>query len=71
MSEKEANKNEELHEENNVEQGAALTHQCWQDPVAKLEDEVKDLMDQNLRHVEFENFRRRTATAFGAYGKCQ
>ena len=32
------------------------------DPVAKLEDEVKDLKDQNLRlYAEFENFRRRTA----------
>lgn len=31
-------------------------------PVAKLEDEVKDLKDQNLRlYAEFENFRRRTA----------
>ncbi len=32
------------------------------DSVAKLEDEVKDLKDQNLRlYAEFENFRRRTA----------
>jgi molecular chaperone GrpE len=32
------------------------------DPIAKLEDEVKDLKDQNLRlYAEFENFRRRTA----------
>ena len=32
------------------------------DSVTKLEDEVKDLKDQNLRlYAEFENFRRRTA----------
>ncbi|MCH1401805.1 MAG: nucleotide exchange factor GrpE [Schleiferiaceae bacterium] len=32
------------------------------DSVAKLEDELKDLKDQNLRlYAEFENFRRRTA----------
>ena len=32
------------------------------DPVAELEDEVKDLKDQNLRlFAEFENFRKRTA----------
>ena len=30
--------------------------------MAKLEDEIKDLKDQNLRlYAEFENFRRRTA----------
>ncbi|MEY2962855.1 MAG: hypothetical protein RL754_116 [Bacteroidota bacterium] len=33
-----------------------------EDPLVKLESEVKDLKDQNLRlYAEFENFRRRTA----------
>jgi molecular chaperone GrpE len=64
MSEKEATTGEELHEENNVDQSTESTEDTGveQDPVAKLEDEVKDLKDQNLRlYAEFENFRRRTA----------
>ena len=73
MSEKEATTGEELHEENNVEQSTESTEDTGveQDPVAKLEDEVKDLKDQNLRlYAEFENFRRRTAKgASRAYGE--
>ena len=64
MSEKEATTGEELHEENNVDQSTESTEDTGveQDPVAKLEDEVKDLKDQNLRlYAEFENFRKRTA----------
>ena len=64
MSENEATTGEELHEENNVDQNAESTEDTTveQDPVAALEDEVKDLKDQNLRlYAEFENFRRRTA----------
>ena len=64
MSEKEATTGEEMHEENNVDQSTESTEDTGveQDPVAKLEDEVKDLKDQNLRlYAEFENFRRRTA----------
>ena len=64
MSENEATPGEELHEENNVDQSTENTEDTTvdQDPVAALEDEVKDLKDQNLRlYAEFENFRRRTA----------
>jgi molecular chaperone GrpE len=40
----------------------AGTNETELDPTAKLEAEVKDLKDQNLRlYAEFENFRRRTA----------
>jgi molecular chaperone GrpE len=40
----------------------AGTNETELDPIAKLEAEVKDLKDQNLRlYAEFENFRRRTA----------
>jgi len=64
MSEKEASNNEELQEEKNGNQNPETTEETSveQDPVVKLEDEVKDLKDQNLRlYAEFENFRRRTA----------
>jgi len=64
MSEKEETTGEELHEENNVDQSTESTDNTTveQDPVANLEDEVKDLKDQNLRlYAEFENFRKRTA----------
>lgn len=40
----------------------ADTNETELDPIEKLEAEVKDLKDQNLRlYAEFENFRRRTA----------
>lgn len=40
----------------------ADTNETELDPTEKLEAEVKDLKDQNLRlYAEFENFRRRTA----------
>lgn len=64
MSEKEASNNEELQEEKNEKQNPETAEETSveQDPVVKLEDEVKDLKDQNLRlYAEFENFRRRTA----------
>jgi len=68
MSEKDQVNEEGLHEEEvqqeldpNQEEGTENQH-AEIDPVAKLEDEVKDLKDQNLRlYAEFENFRRRTA----------
>ena len=64
MSEKEANPNEELQEEKNENKNPENTDKTniEEDPVIKLEEEVKDLKDQNLRlYAEFENFRRRTA----------
>ncbi len=64
MSEKEPSQNEEVQEEKNVDQNTEHTEETGveQDPLMKLEDEVKDLKDQNLRlYAEFENFRRRTA----------
>jgi len=64
MSENEAAHKEELHEENSVDKSSESTEETSieQDPIAKLEDEVKDLKDQNLRlYAEFENFRKRTA----------
>lgn len=65
------NKNEETHEkataataeeqENNSSE-ASENKDSELDPIEKLEAEVKDLKDQNLRlYAEFENFRRRTA----------
>lgn len=49
-------------EEANAEAEVADKQEEEIDPVAKLEEEVKDLKDQNLRlYAEFENFRRRTA----------
>ncbi len=54
---------EELEQELDPAQKESTENQETEvDPVAKLEDEVKDLKDQNLRlYAEFENFRRRTA----------
>ena len=68
MSDKDQVKEEGLHEEEmqkeldpNQEESTE-NQETEVDPVAKLEDEVKDLKDQNLRlYAEFENFRRRTA----------
>ncbi|CAI8422968.1 MAG: Protein GrpE [Cryomorphaceae bacterium] len=71
MSEEQVNKNEETHEkataataeeqENNSSE-ASENKDSELDPIEKLEAEVKDLKDQNLRlYAEFENFRRRTA----------
>jgi len=71
MSEEKVNTNEETEQntmdttpeesnENNSEVNDNKTSEM--DPVEKLEAEVKDLKDQNLRlYAEFENFRRRTA----------
>lgn len=71
MSEEQVNKNEETHEkataataeeqENNSTE-SSKNKDSELDPIEKLEAEVKDLKDQNLRlYAEFENFRRRTA----------
>ena len=57
MSEKEANPNEELQEEKNENKNPETTDKTniEEDPVIKLEEEVKDLKDQNLRlYAEFE-----------------
>ena len=71
MSEEKVNTNEvteqntmdttpEESNENNSEVNDNETSEM--DPIEKLEAEVKDLKDQNLRlYAEFENFRRRTA----------
>jgi len=71
MSEEKVNTNEETEQntmdttpeesnENNSEVNDNETSEM--DPIEKLEAEVKDLKDQNLRlYAEFENFRRRTA----------
>jgi len=71
MSEEKVNTNEETEQntmditpeesnENNSEVNNNETSEM--DPIEKLEAEVKDLKDQNLRlYAEFENFRRRTA----------
>ena len=71
MSEEQMNMNEETREqaadttqEENVETSSEAneTKESEMDPIEKLEAEVKDLKDQNLRlYAEFENFRRRTA----------
>ena len=64
MSEKKATSNEKLQEEKNENQNPETTEKTSieKDPVVILEEEVKDLKDQNLRlYAEFENFRRRTA----------
>ena len=71
MSEHEEKNNEEIHEEQgaqnseeNVAENSEQTdkQEVEVDPITKLEEEVKDLKDQNLRlYAEFENFRRRTA----------
>ena len=71
MSEKEVPSNDELRDdtnidssEDNVEENSVNTdnQESTIDPVLTLEEEVKDLKDQNLRlYAEFENFRRRSA----------
>ena len=71
MSEKELPSNDELRDDMNidsqevhVEENSLNTEnqETTIDPVLKLEEEVKDLKDQNLRlYAEFENFRRRSA----------
>jgi molecular chaperone GrpE len=71
MSEEQMNMNEETREqaadttqEENVETSSEANEnkESEMDPIEKLEAEVKDLKDQNLRlYAEFENFRRRTA----------
>ena len=71
MSKKEVPSNDELRDdtniesqENHVEESSLDTdnQESTMDPVLKLEEDVKDLKDQNLRlYAEFENFRRRSA----------
>ena len=71
MSEKEAHKEEELNQESvnhtnedaqQVDEETTDNHSVEVDPIEKLQDEVQDLKDQNLRlYAEFENFRKRTA----------
>lgn len=71
MSKEQVNTNEEAREEavknaaeENVENNAEASNneETEVDPAEKLEAEVKDLKDQNLRlYAEFENFRRRSA----------
>ena len=71
MSEKEVPSNDELRDDMNidsqevhVEENSVNTdnQETTIDPVLKLEEDVKDLKDQNLRlYAEFENFRRRSA----------
>jgi molecular chaperone GrpE len=71
MSEKEAHKEEELNQESvnhtnedaqQVDEETTDNQSVEVDPVEKLQDEVQDLKDQNLRlYAEFENFRKRTA----------
>jgi len=71
MSEKEQHKDEELNQEQAETQreehpeSAAKSSEKQEvedDPIQKLQDEVQDLKDQNLRlYAEFENFRKRTA----------
>ena len=71
MSEKEQHKDEELNQEQAETQreehpeSAAESSQKQEvedNPIQKLQDEVQDLKDQNLRlYAEFENFRKRTA----------
>ena len=71
MSEKEAHKEEELNQESvnhtnedaqQIDEEATDNQSVEVDPIEKLQDEVQDLKDQNLRlYAEFENFRKRTA----------
>jgi molecular chaperone GrpE len=68
MSDQNAKHEEEVLQEGAVQNEAQSEGQETEkqedviDPVAKLEAEVADLKDQNLRlYAEFENFRRRTA----------
>jgi len=71
MSEKEQHKDEELNQEQAETQReehpesaaeSSKKQEVEDDPIQKLQDEVQDLKDQNLRlYAEFENFRKRTA----------
>ncbi|MDC0082665.1 nucleotide exchange factor GrpE [Schleiferiaceae bacterium] len=71
MSEKEQHKDEELNQEQAENQReehpesaaeSSEKQEVEDDPIQKLQDEVQDLKDQNLRlYAEFENFRKRTA----------
>ena len=71
MSEKEAHKEEELNQESvnhtnedaqQIDEEVTDNQSVEVDPIEKLQDEVQDLKDQNLRlYAEFENFRKRTA----------
>ena len=71
MSEKEAHKEEGLNQESvnhtnedaqQVDEETTDNQSVEVDPIEKLQDEVQDLKDQNLRlYAEFENFRKRTA----------
>ncbi|MDA0741689.1 MAG: nucleotide exchange factor GrpE [Bacteroidetes bacterium] len=71
MSEKEAHKEEELNQESinhtsedaqQVDKESTDNQSVEIDPIEKLQDEVQDLKDQNLRlYADFENFRKRTA----------
>lgn len=71
MSEKEQHKDEELNQEQAETQReehpesaaeSSEKQEVEDNPIQKLQDEVQDLKDQNLRlYAEFENFRKRTA----------
>ncbi|MDC3387146.1 nucleotide exchange factor GrpE [Schleiferiaceae bacterium] len=71
MSEKEQHKDEELNQEQAETQKeehpesaaeSSEKQEVEDNPIQKLQDEVQDLKDQNLRlYAEFENFRKRTA----------
>jgi len=68
MSDKEVHNEDDVREQDAQQESATESTESTEnkevevDPVTKLEDEVKDLKDQNLRlYAEFENFRRRTA----------
>lgn len=71
MSEKEQHKDEELNQEQAETQReehpesaaeSSEKQEVEDDPIQKLQDEVQDLKDKNLRlYAEFENFRKRTA----------
>ena len=71
MSEKEAHKEKELNQESvnhtnedaqQIDEETTDNQSVEVDPIEKLQDEVQDLKDQNLRlYAEFENFRKRTA----------
>ncbi len=61
-NDEEVRENETQQESVNENNESAEKEAVEEDPIAKLQDEVKDLKDQNLRlYAEFENFRRRTA----------
>jgi molecular chaperone GrpE len=68
MSDKDLHNDEEVRENETQQESVNENNESTEkeaveeDPIAKLQDEVKDLKDQNLRlYAEFENFRRRTA----------